>query len=136
MFNSKSQFVIIPEKVDLSASAADKFTFKSRHPMVIHSVEFVASVEAVGDATTAAVVSFDVTPVGGSRTEIATATLDNLALGITTKLLDSNSEFAPYDIANGDILHFEHKTAASGGTTTGEGHFIVYYEMAQDFEVA
>jgi len=136
MFNSKSQFIVIEPEIDLDDPVGDPFTLKSRHPMVIHSVEFVYTEATDGAIATKGVVSFDVTPSGGARAEKATYTAEiSKAIGFTARLLGAGSKFDPVDIANGDTLHFELKTQQTAGEA-GMGKFLLYYEMGQDTEVA
>lgn len=136
MFNSKQQVHIIEPEIDLDDPAADTFTLKTRHPMVVHSVEFVYTEATDSAIATPGVVSVDRKIGSGSRTEYATYTAEvSKAIGDVGKLLDANSEFPPMDLAAGDTLYLEHKTQQTAGEA-GRGKFLVYYEMAQDFEVA
>lgn len=112
---------------DLSAAAADHFVWAPGTPIRVVGFGFVC-VEVVGDATTAAVVSLDLRPTVGSdtnRAEKETLTLDNRAAG--TVVRTAHASFTPFTVAPGQELVFEHKTAASGGTTTGTGHYFVEY---------
>tara|TARA_R110002020_G_scaffold381747_1_gene592629 strand:- start:636 stop:1046 length:411 start_codon:yes stop_codon:yes gene_type:complete len=134
-FNSKVNTLFIPGELNCAGGAADHFTWKVAHPMVVHRVEFVASLLFAADQTSA-VVSLDFTNVvdSVSRAEKATITLaEAVAVGATTE----PSSFTPFFVQDTDILHFEHKTqAADSGTAAGKGFFILYYESIPDNEVA
>jgi hypothetical protein len=134
-FNSKINTLFIPGELNCAGSAADHFTWKVAHPMVVHRVEFVASLLFAADSASA-VVSLDHTDVVGSvaRAEKATVTLaEAVAVGSTNE----PSSFTPFFVQDTDILHFEHKTQATdSGTAAGKGFFILYYESIPDNEVA
>lgn len=125
--NTLSTQIITQTAEDLSAAAADHAVWAPGTPIRVVGFGFVC-VEVVGDATTAAVVSLDLRPTVGSdtnRAEKETLTIDNRAAG--TVVRTAHASFAPFDVDPGQELVFEHKTAASGGTTTGTGHYFVEY---------
>jgi len=128
-FNSKSQFTIIPVSADLDGTAGDDFTFKVNHPIVVHRFEFVVQTAVVATST-APVVSLDYTNTVDSvaRAEKVTLTVPNTtAAGVTIE-----ADLTPFFVADTDILHFERKTQGAGGTTAGDGFFILYYEIIPD----
>jgi|TARA_R110002012_G_C11424908_1_gene588723 hypothetical protein len=128
-FNSKLQFTIIPVSADLDGTAGDDFTFKVNHPIVVHRLEFVVQTAVVATST-APVVSLDYTDTVNSvaRAEKVTLTVPNTtAAGITIE-----ADLTPFFVADTDILHFERKTQGAGGTTAGDGFFILYYEIIPD----
>lgn len=128
-FNSKSQFTIIPVSADLDGTAGDDFTFKVNHPIVVHRFEFVVQTAVVATST-APVVSLDYTNTVDSvaRAEKITLTIPNTtAAGITIE-----ADLTPFFVADTDILHFERKTQGAGGTTAGDGYYIMYYEIIPD----
>jgi uncharacterized protein (DUF2126 family) len=120
---------VVPVAIDLSASAADKFTWIMPTGKAIHvkNFTFIAATEVVGDATTAAVVSLDHTPSGDSRAEKCTVTPDNVAIGVEVQPGTAFTAATEFDVVAGDTLIVEHKTQASGGTTTGAGYAVIYY---------
>lgn len=116
---------IVTTAEDLSAAAADHASVFFGTKVRIAGFGFETT-EAVGDATTAAVVSLDhIATDGSTRTEKATLTLDNFAIGGVRRV--THSAFTPFVVNPGERIVFEHKTAASGGTTTGAGHYFVEY---------
>jgi hypothetical protein len=128
-FNSKLQFTIIPVSADLDGTAGDDFTFKVNHPIVVHRLEFVVQTAVVATST-APVVSLDYTNTVDSvaRAEKVTLTVPNTtAAGVTIE-----ADLTPFFVADTDILHFERKTQGAGGTTAGDGFFILYYEIIPD----
>ena len=125
-YNSKSQFQIIPVTAALNA-AADAYTLKLNHPMSIKRVEFQVETSVTGNP----VVSLDYTPVGGARTEWSEVSLVN-GNDNTVNAEPASPAPNPLSLGDGDILHFEVKTAGTGG----DGKFIIYYEMIPDVEVA
>lgn len=133
-FPNFNNFDVIPVEVDLTATAADKFTWKLRHPIQIHSVEFVVST-AVSATTTAPVVSFDHTPSGGTRTEKGTATIANGSAVGTNVRLESATKAITFVAQKDDTIIFKHKTQGAGGTPAGKGFFIIFYELISDGEV-
>ena len=128
-FNSKVNAMIIPVSADLDGTAGDDFTFKVNHPMVVHRLEFIVQTAVVATST-APVVSLDFTDTVGSvsRAEKVTLTIPNTtAAGVTIE-----ADLTPFFVADTDILHFERKTQAAGGTTAGDGYYIIYYELIPD----
>ncbi len=128
-FNSKLQFAIIPVSADLDGSVADDFTFKVNHPIVVHRFEFVVQTAVVATST-APVVALDYTDTvnSTSRAEKVTLTIPNTtAAGVTIE-----ADLTPFFVADTDILHFERKTQGAGGTTAGDGYYIIYYELIPD----
>ena len=75
-FNSNINTIFIPGELNCTASAADHFTWKLLHPLVVHRVEFVTTLLFAADSASA-VVSLDHTDVVGSvaRAEKATVTV-------------------------------------------------------------
>lgn len=126
---------------DLSASAADHYAFQPMRPIVVTGFGFVTT-EAVGDATTEAVIALDHRVTAGSdtgRVEKATITFAGGAVGgaIGDVVMCKNSTtgivpFDPFLVTPGQQVVFEHKTAASGGTTTGAGHYFIEYHLAHN----
>ena len=128
-FNSKVNAMIIPVSADLDASVGDDFTFKVNHPMVIHRFEFIVQTAVVATSTDP-VVSLDFTDTVGSvsRAEKVTLTIPNTtAAGVTIE-----ADLTPFFVQDTDILHFERKTQGAGGTTAGDGYFLLYYELIPD----
>jgi len=128
-FNSKLNAMMIPTLIDLDAGASTPHTWKVNHPLVVHRIEFVVKTAVVATST-APVVSLDYTDTvnSGSRTEKVTLTVPNTtAAGITIE-----ADLTPFFVADTDILHFEHKTQGAGGSTAGDGYFILYYELIPD----
>ena len=127
--NSKIQFAIIPGSADLDGSTADDFTWKVNHPIVVHRFEFIVQTAVVATST-APVVALDYTDTVGSvsRAEKVTLTVPNTtAAGVTIE-----ADLTPFFVADTDILHFERKTQGAGGTTAGDGYYVVYYEVIPD----
>ena len=128
-FNSKVNAMIIPVSADLDGTAGDDFTFKVNHPMVIHRFEFIVQTAVVATSTDP-VVSLDYTDTVGSvsRAEKVTLTIPNTtAAGVTIE-----ADLTPFFVADTDILHFERKTQGAGGSTAGDGYYLVYYELIPD----
>ena len=128
-FNSKLQFAIIPVSANLDGSVGDDFTFKVNHPMVILRFEFIVHTAVVATSTDP-VVSLDFTDTVGSvsRAEKVTLTIPNTtAAGVTIE-----ADLTPFFVADTDILHFERKTQGAGGSTAGDGYYLVYYELIPD----
>ena len=128
-FNSKVNAMIIPVSADLDGSAGDDFTFKVNHPMVIHRFEFIVQTAVVATSTDP-VVSLDYTDTVNSvsRAEKVTLTVPNTtAAGVTIE-----ADLTPFFVADTDILHFERKTQGAGGSTAGDGYYLVYYELIPD----
>jgi len=112
---------------DLSAAAADHGKLLVCYPARVIEFGFPLT-EATAGATTVPVVSLDLLDRDGTtRTEKATITFATEAIGVVPrrKLLAEGNDF---EVENGQWLVFEHKTAASGGTTTGAGHYYVVLE--------
>ena len=60
--------------------------------------------------------------------EKVTLTVPNTtAAGVTIE-----ADLTPFFVADTDILHFERKTQGAGGTTAGDGYYVVYYEVIPD----
>lgn len=129
----------------LDAAAADHYEVIFPIPVVIMQFGFIVT-EIVGDATTEAVVALDYRPAQGSDTgRVEKATLSfsggtiGSAVGDVIYVVDANdnSVFDPFTVNVGQSIVFEHKTQASGGTTTGQGHYFVtyrpYYETVANF---
>tara|TARA_R100000458_G_C8147525_1_gene156399 strand:- start:180 stop:587 length:408 start_codon:yes stop_codon:yes gene_type:complete len=133
-FNSKVNTLIVPVLIDLDAGASTPFTWTLNHPMVIHRFEFVVKTAVVATST-APVVSLDHTDTVGSvaRAEKGTISIANTTAAGACK---EPSSFTPFYAQDTDILHFEHKTQGAGGSTAGDGYFILYYESIPDNEVA
>ena len=128
-FNSKVQFAMIPVSADLDGTAGDDFTFKVNHPMIINRFEFIVQTAVVATST-APVVSLDFTDTVGSvsRAEKVTLTIPNTsAAGVTIE-----ADLTPFFVQDTDILHFERKTQGAGGTTAGDGFYLIYYELIPD----
>ena len=128
-FNSKIQFAIIPVSADLDGSTADDFTWKVNHPIVVHRFEFIVQTAVVATST-APVVALDYTDTVGSvsRAEKLTLTIPNTtAAGVTIE-----DSLTPFFVADTDILHFERKTQGAGGSTAGDGYYVIYYEVIPD----
>jgi len=128
-FNSKVNAIIIPVSADLDGTAGDDFTFKVNHPMVIHRFEFIVQTAVVATSTDP-VVSLDYTDTVGcvSRAEKVTLTVPNTtAAGVTIEVF-----FSPFFVAYTDILHFERKVQGAGGSTAGDGYYLVSYELIPD----
>ncbi len=128
-FNSKVNAMIIPVSADLDGTAGDDFTFKVNHPMVIHRFEFIVQTAVVATSTDP-VVSLDYTDTVNSvsRAEKVTLTVPNTtAAGVTIE-----ADLTPFFVADTDILHFERKTQGAGGSTAGDGYYLVYYELIPD----
>ena len=128
-FNSKVQFAMIPVSADLDGTAGDDFTFKVNHPMVIHRFEFIVQTAVVATSTDP-VVSLDYTDTVNSvsRAEKVTLTVPNTtAAGVTIE-----ASLTPFFVADTDILHFERKTQGAGGSTAGDGFYLIYYELIPD----
>ena len=128
-FNSKVQFAMIPVSADLDGTAGDDFTFKVNHPMIIHRFEFIVQTAVVATST-APVVSLDFTDTVGrvSRAEKVTLPIPNTtAAGGTIE-----ADLTPFFVQDTDILHFERKTQGAGGTTAGDGFYLIYYELIPD----
>ena len=128
-FNSKVNAMIIPVSADLDGTAGDDFTFKVNHPMVIHRFEFIVQTAVVATSTDP-VVSLDYTDTVGSvsRAEKVTLTIPNTtAAGVTIE-----ADLTPFFVADTDILHFERKTQGAGGSTAGDGYYLLYYELIPD----
>lgn len=125
------QRMILPVAVDLSASAADLFTWvmPAGKKITVHNFGVICSAELAGAATTAAVVSLDYTDTvnGTARAEKSTVSAgDGTAMAIGEELTVVD-ELTPFDVAATDILYLELKTQASGGTTTGAGYAYIDY---------
>lgn len=125
------QRLFFPVAVDLSASAADIFTWvmPTGKKITVHNFGVICSAELAGAATTAAVISLDHTDtVGGvARAEKSTVSAGDataMALGEELTVVD---EITPFDVAATDKLFLEIKTQASGGTTTGAGYAYIDY---------
>jgi len=128
-FNSKLQFAIIPVSANLDGTAGDDFTFKVNHPMVVHRFEFIVQTAVVATSTDP-VVSLDYTDTVNSvsRAEKVTLTIPNTtAAGVTIE-----ASLTPFFVSDTDILHFERKTQGAGGSTAGDGFYIMYYELIPD----
>ena len=128
-FNSKIQFAIIPVSADIDGSVADDFTWKVNHPMVVHRFEFIVQTAVVATST-APVVALDYTDTVGSvsRAEKLTLTVPNAtAAGVTIE-----DSLTPFYVQDTDILHFERKTQGAGGSTAGDGFYLIYYELIPD----
>ena len=128
-FNSKLQFAIIPVSANLDGTAGDDFTFKVNHPMVVHRFEFIVQTAVVATSTDP-VVSLDYTDTVNSvsRAEKVTLTVPNTtAAGVTIE-----ADLTPFFVADTDILHFERKTQGAGGSTAGDGFYLMYYELIPD----
>ena len=128
-FNSKLQFAIIPVSANLDGTAGDDFTFKVNHPMVVHRFEFIVQTAVVATSTDP-VVSLDYTDTVNSvsRAEKVTLTVPNTtAAGVTIE-----ADLTPFFVADTDILHFERKTQGAGGSTAGDGFYVMYYELIPD----
>ena len=128
-FNSKVQFAMIPVSADLDGTAGDDFTFKVNHPMIIHRFEFIVQTAVVATST-APVVSLDFTDTVGSvsRAEKVTLTIPNTtAAGVTIE-----ADLTPFFVQDTDILHFERKVQGAGGSTAGDGFYLLYYELIPD----
>lgn len=130
-FNSKINTIFIPGELDCTASAADHFTWKLLHPLVIHRVEFVTSLLFAADSASA-VVTLDYTNVVDSvaRAEKAAITIaEASAVGAST----APASFTPFFAQATDILHFESQTACTdSGTAAGTGYFVLFYESIPD----
>lgn len=125
------QRMIFPVAVDLSASAADLFTWvmPTGKKITVHNFGVICSAELAGAATTAAVVSLDYTDTvnGTARAEKSTVSAgDGTAMAIGEELTVVD-ELTPFDVAATDVLIVELKTQASGGTTTGAGYAYIDY---------
>ena len=133
-FNSKINTLFIPTLADLDATAYDVHTWTLNHPMVVHRVEFQLKTAVVASST-APVVSLDYTDTvnSTSRAEKATISIANSTAAGANKDVSS---FTPFFAADTDILHFELKTQGAGGSTAGDGYFVLYYESIPDREVA
>ena len=85
---------------------------------------------AVVATSTDPVVSLDYTDTVGSvsRAEKVTLTVPNTtAAGVTIE-----AALTPFFVADTDILHFERKVQGAGGSTAGDGYYLVYYELIPD----
>lgn len=136
-FNNKVQYDIIGwAEVDLDAAVADKFTWTVNHPILIHQVGFIYTEATDAAIVTKGVVSLDVTPSGGSRTEKATYTAEvSKSIGYEGKLTDSNgSANLGILVDAGDTVIFEHKIQQTS-LEAGKGVFVVYYELVPDGSV-
>ncbi len=128
-FNSKVNAMIIPVSANLDGSVGDDFTFKVNHPMVIHRFEFIVQTAVVATSTDP-VVSLDYTDTVNSvsRAEKVTLTIPNTtAAGVTIE-----ADLTPFFVQDTDILHFERKVQGAGGSTAGDGYYLVYYELIPD----
>jgi hypothetical protein len=97
--------------------------------MVVHRFEFIVQTAVVATST-APVVALDYTDTVGSvsRAEKLTLTIPNTtAAGVTIE-----DSLTPFFVADTDILHFERKTQGAGGTTAGDGYYVIYYEVIPD----
>lgn len=130
-FEHNLQRMWIPGEEDTDASAADHFTWKPEKPLLVRDFGFVIT-EAVVNTSVAAVVSLDHTPSGGSRTEKATLSIANAAVVGTEFITYEGTALSPFVVEEGDTLHFEHKTAGTGGSTAGKGYYVLYYEWIPD----
>lgn len=130
-FNSNINTIFIPGELNCTASAADHFTWKLLHPLVVHRVEFVTTLLFAADSASA-VVSLDHTDIVGSvaRAEKATVTVaEASAVGAST----APASFTPFFAQATDVLHFESKTACTdSGTAAGKGYFVLFYESIPD----
>lgn len=131
-FEHNLQALIIPGEEETDAAAADHFTWKPEKPMIVRDLGFIIT-EAVVNTSTAAVVSLDYTPSGGARAEKATISIaDGTAVGVEFVSYEQGTPLTPFFTKEGDTLHFEHKTQGAGGTTTGKGYYVLYYEWVSD----
>ena len=97
--------------------------------MVIHRFEFIVQTAVVATSTDP-VVSLDFTDTVGSvsRAEKVTLTIPNTtAAGVTIE-----ADLTPFFVQDTDILHFERKVQGAGGSTAGDGYYLVYYELIPD----
>lgn len=132
-FEHNLQGEFIPGEEATEASAADHFTYTVKKPMIVRDVGFVVT-DTIDNDQTAAVVSLDHTPSGGSRAEKVTITLpDTTAVGVELLGSDAATPITPFVVDVGDTLHFEHKTAGTDTSSAdGAGYYRLYYEYIPD----
>ena len=118
-----------PTLIDLSAAAASHtFRLVPRAGEVLQvNAMTLHVIEAIGTATTPAVVTAKGREGGAVEADLATS--GNLAAAAANAVVSPT--FTPFylDGDQGDYVYIDHKTAASGGTVTGTVYVTLHYEI-------
>jgi hypothetical protein len=117
--------LFFPVQEDGLAAANDLATWVVKKPIQIKHVTFLVTTVLGSFTSVTPVLSLSYTASGGSKVE--KATVSPAAAQAAGSEVEGTTANMPFDCAEDGTLTFAVKTAGSGGTTTGKGYWILYY---------